>query len=127
MIDQGDYIQYKRWDEFHFYDASIVVNSTTGITTGFVSNVLWRLGELRLHLSTVIASAVYLVVRTSSVNNSSLNHIWTSLIASNARDIVLNFSTPALFFSGDHLVVTMGSLSVTNIAGVEITGWAVRG
>ena len=73
MAFTGDYYQYKRWDQFHFYEASVALNSTVSVYTGVSFSVLWKLTELRLHFSTAIISDTTLRVRISSVQNSSLN------------------------------------------------------
>lgn len=128
MITNGDYIQYKRWDEFHFYEASVALNSVSGINTGINISVLWKLTELRLHFSTAVISDLTLVARLSSVKDSSLNARLLSQQLSGAQDYILQYDeNPLLFFSGDQLVITTSTLSVANIVGLEAVGWAVRG
>lgn len=127
-ITTGDYVQYKRWDEFHFFETSVPLNSTTGINTNLSFSVLWKLQELRLHFSTAIISATNLVARLSSIQNSSLNQRLLSQTLSNAQDVIIQYGTnPLLFFSDDQLIITCSALSVTNLVGIEAIGWAVRG
>ena len=127
-INTGDSVQYKRWDLFHLYEASVALNSISGINTELAISVLWKLAELRLHMSTAVISDLTLIARLSSVKNSSLNVRLLSQQLSNAQDYILQYDeNPLLFFSGDTLVITTSTLSVTNLVGIEAIGWAVRG
>jgi hypothetical protein len=126
-INTGDYIQYKRWDEFHFYETSVAVNSTAGINTELQISVLWKLAELRLHFSTALVSDMTLAARISSIINSSLNQRLISQAMVGVQDLTVHYSDPLLFFSNDTLLVTTSTISVTNLVGIEATGWAVRG
>lgn len=125
--DNGDYIQYMRWDSFHFYEASVAVNSITGIGTELAMSVLWKLAELRLHFSTALISDFTLKAQISSIKDSSINIVLLSTQLSNYQDYTIHYSDPLMFFSGDILKVTSSTISVTNIVGIEAVGWAVRG
>jgi hypothetical protein len=127
MAFVGDEISYKRWDMFQYYDVSVPYNSTTGINTFLTQSVLWQLQELRLHFSTAIGSVVYLKCKISSIINSTLNTILLSQSLNGVQDLVLYYSAPMLFHSGDILRITASSISVTNVVGIEAMGWAVRG
>ena len=124
----GDYIQYKRWDEFHFYEASIPFNSTTGINTTLTQSMLWKLAELRFHFSTAIISDTTLIIRISSITNSSLNQRLVSQALLGVQDLIIQYDTlPLLLHSDDQLIITASTVSTTNLVGIESTGWAVRG
>jgi hypothetical protein len=92
-----------------------------------VLSVLWKLAELRLHFSTALISDATLAARISSVKDSSINQRLLSQQLSNAQDVIIHYSDPLLFFSGDALVITTSTISVTNLVGLEAIGWAVRG
>jgi hypothetical protein len=126
-ISNGDYYQYKRWDQFHFYELSIALNSISGINTELYFSVLWKLAELRLHLSTALISDCTLVATISSIQDSSLNQRLLSQQISAAQDVIVQYTNPLLFYSGDVLKITTSTISVTNIVGIEAIGWAVRG
>jgi hypothetical protein len=127
MAFTGDEIQYKRWDMFHFYDASIAVNSLVGLSTSLVFSVLWKLAEVRMHFSTALISDMTLRVRLSSIKNSSLNTILVSQAMVGVQDLAIHYSDPLLFFSEDCLIATTSTISVANLIGIEAIGWAVRG
>lgn len=126
-IDTGDYYQYKRWDMFHFYEASVALNSVSGINTELTFSVLWKLAELRIHCSTALISDLTLKAQISSIKDSSINTVLLSQQLSNYQDYTVHYSDPLLFFSGDILKLTTSTVSVANIVGIEATGWAVRG
>jgi hypothetical protein len=130
MAFTGDEFNYKRWDQFHYFTNSVPINSTIIFSETIGFSVLWKLAELRLHLSTaaIATSNPLLKVRLSSINNSSLNTILLSQYLSSIQDYNIYYSNPLLFFSGEDLTITIGSnFSVTNLAGCEVIGWAVRG
>ncbi len=127
-ITLGDYYQYMRWDQFNFYEASVALNSTVPLNTEIGFSVLWKFEQLRLHFSTAVISDLTLTVRLSSIRNSSLNARLLSQQLSNAQDLILDYTSNALLFnSGEALIITTSTLSVTNLVGIEVIGWAVRG
>ncbi len=127
-ITSGDYIQYQRWDQFTFYEASIALNSVSGINTYIGFSVLWKFEQLRLHFSTAVISDLTMAVRLSSARASSLNARLLSQQLSNAQDLILDYTSNALLFcSNEQLLITTSTLSVTNLVGIEVVGWAVRG
>lgn len=126
-INTGDEIQYKRWAIFHYYEASVALNSVSGINTELAISVVWKLAELRLHLSTALISDLTLKAQISSIKDSSINAVLLSQQLSNYQDYTIHYSYPRLFYSGDILKLTTSTISVTNIVGIEAIGWAVRG
>jgi hypothetical protein len=112
---------------FHFYEASIALNSISGIDTELAISVPWMLGELRFHMSTAIISDCTLIAYISSVKDSSLNHRLFSQAIITAKDVIIHYSNPLLFFSNDNLIITTSTLSVTNLMGIEAIGWSIRG
>jgi len=127
MAFSGDYIQYQRWDQFHFFDASVAVDSVGPINGSLVFSVLWKLEEMRFHFSTAVISAVYLKLKISSVKDSSINTILLSQTLNGVQDLTVQYSNPLLFFSNDTLMITASTISTGNLLGMEVIGWAVRG
>jgi hypothetical protein len=127
MALNGDYIQYQRWDQFHFYDYSVAVDSTGPINASLLFSVPWKLEELRFHFSTVVISVVYLELKISSVKDSGMNTILLSQSLNGVQDLTLHYSAPLLFFSEDTLTILASTISTGNLLGMEVVGWAVRG
>lgn len=115
-----------RWEVFSFF-------KTWGIVTDVLSESVslpkaWRLMEVRLHVSAAMGSAKYFQAKLSSVQDSCYDATIISLNYNGSNDIIWRFSDmscPAIFLSGDTLNITGSVLSVANIHGLQIIGWAV--
>ncbi len=125
-LNIGDFIQYQRWDEFHFYENSLALS--TGINTNIALSTLWRLVELRVHFSVAVVSETTLVARISSIKDSSLNNRLLSQALLGVQDLILQYDTnPLLLFSDDQIIISASATTLNNITGIEAIGWAVRG
>jgi len=127
MAFSGDYIQYQRWDQFHFFDSSVAVDSVGPINASLIFSVLWKLEEMRFHFSTAVISVVYLKLKMSSIKNSSMNTILLSQSLNGVQDLTIQYSNPLLFYSNDTLIIIASTISTGNLLGMEAIGWAVRG
>lgn len=125
-INTGDFIQYQRWDEFHFYENSLALS--IGINTNIALSTLWKLVELRVHFSVAVVSETTLVARISSIKDSSLNNRLLSQALLGVQDLILQYDTnPLLLFSNDQIIISASATTLNNITGIEAIGWAVRG
>jgi len=127
MAFDGDYIQYQRWDQFHFYDTFSIALPFVGETKSLAPADLWKLEEIRLHFSTAFASAEYLKIRISSIKGSAFNIVILSQSLNGVEDLRVHFSQPLLLFSDDQLIFYISNVSHANVGGLEVIGWAVRG
>lgn len=121
-----EFQQPGRWTHFSFF----VSGGTNGAVTESLENPgqqKFKLGELRLHFSTAVASATDLVVRVSSINGSYHNAVLLSLALLGLRDVLLQFSNPYQLLSDDQVVIGWSQKSGVNIGGLNVQGWAVLG
>ncbi len=113
-------LQYQRYVEFFAFfsdDESFIKSVSPGR--------VWRLEEVRLHFSVVFGSANYFTARLSATKGSAYNTVLISHAVLNSTDIFYHFSYPYLFMSDDVLVFSL-LISVANVAGLEVHGWAVE-
>jgi hypothetical protein len=97
------------------------------IADSFNPGRVWKLQEIRAHLSVPFVSAEVLLVRVSSVLGSQYNVVLHSANLSNTQDLFLHYSEPLLFLSGDQLVFELSMVSGTNVIGLQFNTWAARG
>lgn len=120
------YIQNKLWDEFQFFNWNSTVMSQI-----IAPERLFRLGTIRVHLSTAFASVEDLVIRLSSIKGSRYNAILLSQPMFGVRDLIwMAASAEMLFLSGDQVICTMstalsGAVAV-NAWGLTAIGWQVQ-
>lgn len=130
MSLSGDFVQYQRWDMFHFYETE---NGTNGALSTSINNTAletyrrWKFQELRMHFSTAFASVEDLVIRISSTLGSNHNVKILSQAMNAIQDIHVYYSDPIVFYSDDQMVITMSMASGVNKYGLQVIGWAVRG
>ena len=87
----------------------------------------WRLGQIKIHLSSKFLSAEYLKVYVSSVNGSYFNYVILSQLMSDVYDLLIQFSQGFLLHSGDQLIFDWSMNSGVNLFGLDVYGWAVIG
>ncbi len=118
------YIQPQRWTEFMFF----AIGGADGLISENVApGKIWKLKEVRVHASSLIASAGDLVIQLSSIRNSYLNMIFVSKAMLNSQDYWLQMSDPLIFESDDALNVRFSVLSAVNYLGITVVGWCVLG
>lgn len=113
-----------RWQHFSFFANGSAVTSFINETVD-IGVKPWKLAEVRLHFSSVMGSVKYFILRLSSIIGSSHDAILYSGDLNGVQDLIIQYSDPLLFMSGDKLHVWMSVISVANEYGVQVTGWAV--
>lgn len=83
------------------------------------------IGEIRAHFSVAFASVRDFIVSLSCAEGSAHNVTWLSQAMNGVQDLVVHYSEPLLFGSGDTLNLSFFQ-STTNILGLNVIGWAVR-
>ena len=114
------------WDTFTYYTSGDLLNA--GIDDSFAPSKRFKLGEIRLHLSTAAGSVVDLYVWLSSILNSNASEYNITLLsqAMNGLHTVQFQADPATpFLSGDQINISC-ELSAANIFALEISGWSIQ-
>jgi len=122
------YVQPQRWDEFMFF---ATVGEDGSVSETVAPGVIWKLKELRVHLSVAFASVEDLVFRISA--DAGQGSAFNFKFLSQAMNGVIDYqyipavSDGMIFQSADLGVITMSGASANNVIGIVVIGWAVRG
>lgn len=117
------------WEDFMFF-------AFGGTNGGFIETVFniqggkfFRLAEVRLNLSVIHASVEDFAIRLSADNaqGSAFNQVFLSQAVSDVKEILWIPSRALIFQSDDHVVFSMALGSGTNIYGLSVFGWSIRG
>lgn len=122
-----DYLQYQRYDEFHFFETINTNLPFTGITKSIDIDTPFKLHEIRLHWSNTFISAESIKMYLSSGNDSVNNFVFLSYLMTNSQDIRIQYSEILEFLSTDQIIISLSNISHVNTLGLEFIGWAVRG
>lgn len=122
-----EYIQYKRWDRFHFFETIDTSLPFTGDTESVNPTIPFMIQEVRLHWSTAFVSAESIKMYLSSIKGSAYNILLFSHLMTNSTDIRYYYSAPLPFLSDDQIVLSLSNISHANTLGIEVIGWAARG
>lgn len=128
MALSGDLSNYERWQEFDYFVQ--VGDADTGAVSESMSSPnskRWRLKEVRLKFSSTFASVEDFVVEVSSILGSYFNQKIVSQALNGVINYYNQFDSAVPLSASDTLNFTFSMGSGTNIAGIQVFGWAVSG
>ncbi len=120
--DSSELFGPHRWEHFSYFK-SWTMDET--LEESIAPGKPWKLCEVRIHMSIAMASNKYFQMIVSAAKGSAYNTILYSLNYTGSTDIFLHYSDPLLFLSDDQLNLFASMVSVTNVHGIEVIGWAV--
>jgi hypothetical protein len=124
MSSTTNWRKNETWDHLDFY-------SSGGVDGSFVESLapgkMFRLEEVRLHLSVVHASVEDFAIRISSSFGSAYNQVLISQAMNGVANYLWQPTNPMIFNSDDQLVFSLFIKSATNIYGLNVKGWGVSG
>jgi len=128
MAFAGTLYNYERWQEFDYF---VTVGDAD---TGAVSESLpkkkkkrWLLKEARIKFSSAYASVEDFVITISSILGSYYDQKVVSQALNGIENYLIQFDSVINMSASDTINVTMSMKSGTNIAGIQLIGWAVSG
>ena len=114
----------QRWSFFSYYEKF----GTNGkYSTTLSMGTPWMLQEIRLRCSTAFASAENFVAQLIATYGSEFNVVVFNWAMSGSTDVIMRWSNPMMFLSNDVLGFVLSMVSGTNVIGLNVQGWAVRG
>jgi hypothetical protein len=120
-FDSEEEILPQQWVDFAFFSSKAAGALNLSIYPG----KKWRLKEVRIHNSVAFGSVRDFILAISSVKGSAHNNLLLSQAMNTVQDLIVYYSTPLNFLSGDHLNLSMYA-SIATVRGVSVHGqWAV--
>ncbi len=111
----------RQWVDFAFFSQATNGALNLSISPGKV----WKLREVRIHISVAFASVQDFTLKVSAVKGSAYNTTLISQAMNTVQDLFILYSTPIVFLSNDCLNVSMFA-SMTAVRGFTVLGqWAV--
>lgn len=124
MSSTTDWREAEQWMHIDFY-------STGGANGAFQESLapakMFRVDDVRLHLSANHASVEDFVIYLSSGRGSAYNQVFISQAMNGTKEYLWQPTRPLIFNSDDHLVFGLFIKSGTNIYGLVVNGWGVAG
>jgi len=112
------------WEHFSFY-------ASGGVDGAFIESLapgkIFKITEVRLHLSVVHASIEDFVMRLSGINGTAFSQVFISQAMLAVNNYHWLPENDLIFFSDDQIVFSLFVKSATNIYGLDVKGWAVLG
>lgn len=127
MTFDGDIYPFSRFYDFVYYSDEDGTNGKITESLTSPGGQPWKIGTIKVHLSSVFASVEYLKVYISSVNGSYHNYVILSQLMSGVQDLLVQFSQNFLLHSNDQVIFSWSLVSGVNLFGLEVRGWAVQG
>jgi len=121
MAFTSRYYENNRYIPFMFY----ATKASGALGEGLALTGPFMLGEVRVRVSAAFASVRDLICDLSCVEGSAHNVTLFSQAMLGVKDLVIHYSEPLQFGSGDTLNFSFFQ-STTNIVGINVNGWAVR-
>jgi len=117
-----EYSEAHRWQHFDFY--------VSGGADGAFKETLnpgkiFKINEVRLHLSVTHASVEDFTIRLSSLKGTAFSQCFISQAMNGVMDYHWLPENPLIFCSDDHVVFSLFVKSATNIYGLNVKGWSV--
>ena len=120
-FDSEEEILNREWVDFAFFATKGIGAMNLSINPGKV----WKLKEVRMHLSVAFGSVQNFIIKLSAVKGSAYNTTLISQAMNTIQDLFILYSTPIVFLSNDCLNVSMFA-SMTAVRGFTVLGqWAV--
>ena len=115
---------------FSFYKTfgadGVMEESITGGGSGEIEGFILK--SIRIHCSVAFASVEDFIVKLSDgIQGSSFNQTFISQAMNGITDYEYYPTDSMRFISGDELGFVMSLVSGTNIIGLNVQGWAVKG
>ena len=130
-----NYLKNKTWTEFDFFTSGGADGWRTETINNVLAGKMFKLEEVRLHLSVVHASVEDFVIRVSADSlvgganyasqDSHFNFVFLSQAMSGVNEILYRPESPLRIQSDDHLVFSLYIESATNMYGIQVIGWAI--
>ena len=126
MTFSEKYLPLSRQRYFTFFasDGDPIVDWDDELEEQFSPSFAFILDKIRVHLSSVHASAVSFTVTVSHHIDSAYNEILISQAMLGVKDVVYQADPNRYFHFGDTLSCNM-HMSAMNTFGLEISGWAI--
>lgn len=120
-------IEYKGPENFTYFEFYTSGGTDGAFKDSFAPGKVFRIGEVRLHLSVKHASVEDFAIWLSAARGSAYNQVFISQAFSDVKDYLWQPTRPLEFNSDDQLIFSLFLASGTNIYGLSVKGWSVLG
>jgi hypothetical protein len=121
-------VEYQPQRYFNF--TYFVATGANGVITESVApGVKFKVDEIRVHCSSAFASAEDFTVGLVATQGSEHNITLLSQAMNGVLDVlwIADKANALPFLSDDTLSINLSLVSATNVVGINVIGWAVRG
>jgi hypothetical protein len=120
-------IEYKGPENFTYFEFYTSGGANGAFKDSLAPGKVFRIGEVRLHLSVKHPSVEDFVIWLSATRGSAYNQVFISQAFSDVTNYLWQPTHPLQFNSDDQVIFSLFIKSGTNIYGLSVKGWSVLG